>query len=622
VTCWAKLDLSNPLEVLTMLKKVLKIAAALFAVILLVGGLFLAHTWYFKPVNINLFFARTMMQIMMDSPELLSTIRVLEPIGITGHNAKLDDNSLEAGDRFMAQLSDAYDTLLSYEDEDLSEADLMSKRIAVDLLGAVVEGEKFRFLTFPVNQLFGVQNGFPSFMESTHQVHSVGDAEDYISRLNAVGVKFDQVLEGLNKRDELGIYPPQFVVTKVLEEMNNFVATPPEENILMVALLDKMKEANLPEDEQQRMALEARGVILETVYPAYGRLIAHFEALDPKVDGNYGAWSLPDGDEYYKLALKLFTTTDYAPEYIHQVGLAEVDRIQAEILDILQDEGWDVSNGFTEAINEMAGNPRFYFSDSGEGRDQILAEYEALIEEVSGQLEPWFATIPAAPVEVHRVPEFKEKTAPGAYYEIPAMDDSRPGVFFANLYDIKATPKYGMRTLSYHEAIPGHHFQLAIQQDQKDLPFFRRLIPFSAYSEGWALYAERVAWEMGLLEDPYDNIGRLQAELFRAVRLVVDTGIHKMRWSREEAIDYMRANTGMAESDVIAEIERYFVLPGQATSYKVGMMRIMELRELAETELGGNFDIRDFHDVVLTNGSLPLDMLEVLVLRYIEAEKG
>ena len=435
-------------------------------------------------------------------------------------------------------------------------------------------------------------------------------------------MKFDQVLEGLDKRDELGIYPPQFLVTKVLEDMNNFVATPPEEGILMVSLLDKMKEAELPQDEQERLALEARIAIVDTVYPAYDRLIAHFEALDSKVDGNYGAWSLPDGEEFYELTLKLFTTTNYTPEYIHNVGLAEVDRLQAEILDILQAEGWDVSQGFTAAINEMAENPRFYFSDSGEGRDEILAGYEALMEEVGGKLEPWFATIPEAPVEVRRVPEFKEKTSPGGYYEIPAMDGSRPGVFYANLYDIKATPKYGMRTLTYHEAIPGHHFQLAIQQDQEDLPFFRRLIPFSAYSEGWALYAEELAWEMGLLEDPYDNIGRLQAELFRAVRLVVDTGIHKMRWSREEAIDYMLANTGMAETDVVAEIERYFVMPGQATSYKVGMMKIQELRKRAETELGENFDIRQFHDVILTNGSMPLDILEELVLQYIEQEQG
>ena len=599
-------------------KKILKITGGLLAVLIIVGGLFLAHTWYFKPVNINLFFARTMIQVMAESPEMLSSLRVLEPLGITGHNAKLDDESLAAGDRFMAQMKEAYDVLLSYEDEDLSEADLMSKRIAATMLGAVVEGEKFRFHTFPVNQLFGVQNGFPSFMESTHQVHSVGDAEDYVARLNAVGVKFDQVLEGLRKRDELGIHPPQFVVTKVLEEMRNFIATPPEEGILMVALLDKMDQAGLAEDEQERIAQSARAAIVETVYPAYQRLIDHFVALDAKVDGNYGAWSLPDGDAYYRLALRLMTTTDYEPQYIHELGLSEVDRIQGEILDILQNEGWDVSRGFTAAIGELADHPRFYYSDSGEGRDQILADYRALIDEVESKMEPWFGTIPEAQVEVKRVPEFKEKTSPGAYYQPAAMDGSRPGMFYANLYDIKATPKYGMRTLTYHEAVPGHHYQLSVQREQEDLPFFRRLIPFPAYAEGWALYAERVAWEMGLLEDPYDNIGRLQAELFRAVRLVVDTGIHAMHWSREEAIDYMLANTGMAESDVVAEIERYFVMPGQATAYKVGMTKILELRALAERELGDRFDIREFHDVLLLGGSMPLDILEQRVRAWIE----
>jgi len=600
-----------------LLKKILKIAGALFVIVIVAGGLFLAHTWYFKPVNINLFFGRTMMQIMLQSPEMLSSLRVLEPIGITGHNAKLDDDSLAAGDRFMQQMKDAYEMLLSYEDEDLSEGDLVSKQIAVTMLGAVVEGEKFRFHTFPVNQMFGVQNNFPSFMESTHQVNSVSDAEDYVSRLNAVGVKFDQVLEGLQRRDELGIHPPQFVVTKVLEEMDAFVNTPAEEGILMVSLLEKMDEAGLPEDEQQRLATEAKQAIEQTVYPAYGRLMDHFVALDSKVSDNYGAWSLPDGDEYYELALRLMTTTDYTPEYIHGFGLSEVDRIQGEILDILANEGWDVSAGFTAAINEMAEQERFYYSDSGEGRDQILADYVAMIEEVEASLDPWFKTIPEAVVEVERVPEFKEKTSPGAYYSPAAMDGSRPGMFYANLYDIKATPTYGMRTLTYHEAVPGHHFQISIQREQEDLPFFRRLIPFPSFSEGWALYAERLAKEMGLQDDPYNDIGRLQAELFRAVRLVVDTGIHWARWSREEAIDYMLANTGMAESDVVAEIERYFIMPGQATAYKVGMTKILELRELAETELGDRFDIREFHDALLTGGSMPLDILEERIKAWI-----
>jgi uncharacterized protein (DUF885 family) len=286
-----------------------------------------------------------------------------------------------------------------------------------------------------------------------------------------------------------------------------------------------------------------------------------------------------------------------------------------------KEEGWDVSGGFTAAINELAESPQFYYSDSAEGREQILADYRAIIEEIQLGLEPYFELNAEAAVEVRRIPEFKEKTSPGAYYQPPAFDGSRPGVFFANLYDVQATPRYSMRTLAYHEAVPGHHFQLAIQQQQKQLPFFRRILPATAYTEGWALYAERLAWELGFQDDPYDNIGRLQGELFRAVRLVVDTGIHAQRWSREAAIDYMLDNTGMAQSDVVAEIERYFVMAGQALAYKVGMAKFLELRELAQAELGEQFDIRAFHTLVLQGGSLPLTLLEEEVRAWIERQK-
>ena len=602
-------------------KRVMKWAGLVLVLLLVLGGAFIAHSWYFKPVNINIFFARAFLQVALESPEMLSSIHVLEQFGIKGHNAELDDESRAAGDRLFAHMKASRQVLLSYEDEDLKPADQMSKRIALDLMDTMLELEKFRYHNYPVNQLFGVQNGFPSFMESTHQVHSVGDAEDYVSRLSQVGRKFDQVLDGLRFREEQGILPPQFVVTKVLEEMRNFVATPAEEGILMVSLSDKMKEADLPDADQQRIALDARAQIENTVYPAYDRLISYFEALDDKVSENNGVWALPDGDELYRLAVRLFTTTDYTPAYLHDFGLSEVDRIQSEILDILAAEGWDVSQGFNAAISEMAENPKFYYSDSGEGRDQILADYQAILDEISAGLDPYFDVTPEAGLKVKRIPEFKEKTSPGAYYEPPAMDGSRPGVFFANLYDIKATPRYSMRTLAYHEGVPGHHFQLAIQQQQGDLPFFRRIIPSVAYSEGWALYAERLAWELGFQSDPYDNIGRLQAELFRAVRLVVDTGIHYKHWNREQAIDYMIVNTGMAESDVVAEIERYFVMPGQALAYKVGMTKLLELRDLARAELGDRFDMRQFHNVVLTNGSVPLDILEDIVRDYIDDVK-
>jgi uncharacterized protein (DUF885 family) len=602
-------------------KKMMKWFGLTLAVVLVLGGAFAAHSWYFKPVNINIFFARAFFKVALESPEMLSSLHVLEQFGINGHNAELDDESIESGTRLFDHMKNSREILLSYEDEDLAEGNVMSKRIALNLMDMMIELEPYRFHNYPLNQMFGAQSNFPSFMESTHQVHSVGDAEDYVTRMSQSGRKFDQVLDGLKRRENLGILPPQFVITKVLEEMRNFVDTPAEEGILMVSLIDKMKEADLPEDDQQRIALAARAEIENTVYPAYDKLIDYFAALDDKVNENKGVWALPDGDNFYRLAMRLFTTTDYTPEYIHNFGLSEVHRIQAEILDILEGEGWDVSEGFHAAISEMADDPKFYYSDSGEGRDQILADYQIILDEISEGLEPYFDVLPESELEVKRIAEFKEKTSPGAYYERPAMDGSRPGIFYANLYDIKATPRYGMRTLAYHEGVPGHHFQLAIQQQQEDLPFFRRIIPAVAYSEGWALYAERLAWELGFQDDPFDNIGRLQAELFRGVRLVVDTGIHYKRWSREQAIEYMINNTGMAESDVVSEIERYFVMPGQALAYKVGMTKLLELRDLAKIELGDQFDIREFHRVVLTNGSVPLDILEDLIKQYIADKK-
>lgn len=599
------------------LKKALKILGVLFLVLVIAGAAFFVHVWYFRPFDINIFFARTAAQFVLESPELLSTLRILEPVGLDFHSDDLDDESIAAGDRVFARVHEAREVLLEYDDAKLDAADARSKEIMLWLLDAAVEFEKYRFHTLPVNQMFGVQSDFPTFMENTHQVHDAGDAEDYIARLSKVGVKFDQVLEGLRRREELGIRPPQFVVTKVLEEMTGFVDTPVEEGILYKALVEKMEKAEIEEEERARLSAAARAEIETTVYPAYERLIAHFREIDPKVEGNFGVWSLPDGDALYRLALRFFTTTDYSPQRIHETGLAEVERIQGEILALLETEGRDVSGGFEAAMAALNEDPDLYFPDTDAGREEILQGYRTILEEIEGGLDEAFDLRPEAKLEVRREAAFKEKTAPAAHYEMPAMDGSRPGAFVVSLYDIKATPRYGMRTLAYHEGVPGHHFQIALQMENEDLPFFRRFAPFTAYSEGWALYAERLAWELGFEEDPYDNVGRLRDELLRAVRLVVDTGIHHARWSREQAIEYMLANTGLAESDVVVEVERYFVMPGQACAYKVGMMKILELRERARAELGDAFDLRDFHRVVLTSGSMPLVLLEGVVDKYI-----
>lgn len=582
-----------------------------------------AHEWFAKkPFFFRAFLDRSVVKMAFESPETLTSLGFLESVGITGHNAELDDDSPEAMDKTFAQVRDLRETLLSYSDADLDENQRISKDIALYLADFALVSEPYRYHNYPLNQLFGVQNGYPSFMQAQHQVHSVGDAENYLSRLQKVKLKFAQTLEGLKIREAKGIIPPKFVIERVLTEMNEFVATPIQDNILYSSFKTKLADTDISADEQARLLAAAEADIKGYVHPAYQLFIDYLTQLQAKAGTDDGYWALPNGNLAYEQLLKFFTTTNYTADEIHAKGLAEVDRIQNEIMTILAAEGYDVSQGFSVAIEALAADPKFYYEDSDAGRAQILVDYQYILDEVNAGLGDAFRIRPEAGMEVVRIPEFKEKTAPGAYYQQPAIDGSRPGRFYANLYDIKATPKYGMRTLAYHEGIPGHHFQIVVAMELEGMPLIRKMAPFTAYIEGWALYSERLAWELGFQKDPFDNIGRLQAELFRAVRLVVDTGIHHSRWTREQAIDYMKKNTGMSDRDVTAEIERYIVMPGQATAYKVGMMKILELREKAKLALGDKFDLRDFHDVVLKNGAVPLDILETLVDRYIADKKS
>lgn len=603
------------------MKTVLKrIGLGTLALVLLLGAL-AAHEWFAKkPFFFRAFLDRSMVKMAFESPETLTSLGFLESVGITGHNALLDDDSPAAMDKTFTQVRALRDTLLSYQDTDLDDNQRISKDIALYLADFALASEPYRYHNYPVNQLFGVQNGYPSFMQAQHQVHSVEDAENYLSRLIAVKTKFGQTLEGLKLREAKGIIPPKFVIERVLTEMNDFINAPVEDNILYSSFKTKLADTQISADEQARLLAQAKANIESDVKPAYRLFIDYFTALQTKAGSDDGYWALPNGDVAYEQLLKFFTTTNYSADEIHAKGLAEVSRIQDEIMTILTAQGYDTSQGFSVAIEALAADPKFYYEDSDAGRAQILVDYQKILDEVNAGLDNAFRIRPKAGMEVVRIPEFKEKTAPGAYYQQPAIDGSRPGRFYANLFDIKATPKYGMRTLAYHEGIPGHHFQIAVAMELEGQPLIRKMAPFTAYIEGWALYSERLAWELGFQQDPFDNIGRLQAELFRAVRLVVDTGIHHSRWTREQAIDYMKQNTGMSDRDVTAEIERYIVMPGQATAYKVGMMKILELREKAKQALGDKFDLRDFHDVVLKNGAVPLDILEKLVDRYI-AEK-
>ncbi len=587
--------------------------------ILLIGGaVFLIPTLWGKPWKIDHFYGRVFATFALRHPMMLSSMRLLEPAGLRFHNDDLDDMSMEFQLREAEWLEEQLGVLRSYDHESMSDAERLSYDVLEWFLADLHRGNRFPFHDYPVNQLGGVQSGLPEFMLTTHHIGDARDAKDYIARVSQFGRAFDQVLAGLEHREELGIVPPRFVIQHVLREMREFISVPPTEQVLYTHFAEATTDLeNLREAERQELLKRLESRIQGTVYPAYGRLIEYFERLEATATDDDGVWKLPDGADFYAWALAHHTTTDLTADEIHQLGLYEVGELQAEMRAILEAEGY-AADDLAATMNALNGEERFLYPETPEGHEQILTDYQSIIDDIADGLDPFFDARPRSPVEVRRVPEFRQATAPGAYYDPPAFDGSRPGVFYVNLRSVKEIPKFGMRTLAYHEATPGHHFQIALAQEMEGVPFFRRVIPFTAYTEGWALYAERVAAENGFQEDPFDRLGYLTAQLFRAVRLVVDTGIHSKRWTREQAIDYMLANTGMPETDVVAEIERYIVNPGQACAYMVGQLKILGLRARARERLGDAFDLRQFHNVVLGNGAVPLSVLERQVDRWID----
>jgi uncharacterized protein (DUF885 family) len=599
------------------MKRVFKwLAAVTGAAAILAVGL-AVHSWYFRPLGISIFFERAFIQFMLEDPEAVSSLGIFEQLGYKGFDGMLTDVS-PAHERKLAKMArDDLETLHEYDRASLSPANQLSYDILDWFLQDLVEGQRWLFYDYPVNQLFGVQSSTPDFMVQIHPIADRRDVHNYTARLAAFGRKFDQLLEGLRLRESKGIVPPKFVIERVLAEMRAFIAVPARENILYTNLRTKLaKVAAIPVPERAQLLTDAQAAIEQSVYPAYRRLIGYFEQLQPKVTADYGVWQLPDGDSYYDHLIRSHTTTVLDADQVHNIGLAEVARIEKELDGILKSQGLPQGT-IGERIARLNADSRLQYSNDDVGRAACIADYQRYINEIVRGLGADFAAPPRLDIKVERVPQFKEKTAPNAYADTGSLDGSRPGVFYVNLRDMRDIHKYQMRTLAYHEAVPGHQLQGVIAQRLDGVPTFRKILPFTAYDEGWAVYAERLGWEMGFENDALDNLGRLQAEMFRAVRLVVDTGIHRKHWTREQSIDYLLEKTGMARSDVVSEVERYFVLPGQALAYKIGMLRILELRARAQAQLGAAFDIRQFHEVVLGSGAMPLGILEKQVDAWI-----
>jgi uncharacterized protein (DUF885 family) len=592
------------------MKTALKWLGGITAVVFILALALAVESWYFRPPLISWFFERAFLQFMLEDPEAVSSLGVFEQLGYKGFDGMLTDVSPAHEQKLAKMARDDLATLHGYSRSRLSTEDQLSYDVLDWFLQDLVEGQHWLFHDYPVNQLFGVQSATPDFMVQIHPIGGRRDIGNYITRLRAFEGKFDGLLEGLRLRESKGVVPPKFVIERVLTEMRAFVAVPPRDNVLYTNLRTKMaKLAGLPPAEQDKLLSEALATIEGRVYPSYRKLIGYFEQLQPKVTEDYGVWKLPGGDHYYDYLVRSHTTTTLDAEQVYNIGLAEVARLEKELDAVLRSQGF-AQGSVAERIARLNAGLRPQYTDDAAGRAACLADYQHILNEIIGGLEKDFSTPPRLNIQVQRVPQFKEQGAAGAYADTGSLDGSRPAVFYVNLRDMREIWKYQMRSLAYHEGVPGHQLQATIAQSATDIPTFRKILPFTAYDEGWAVYAERLGWEMGYENDPLDNLGRLQSEMFRAVRLVVDTGIHRKHWTREQAIQYMLEKTGMAEGEVSSEIERYFVIPGQALAYKIGMLRILELRARAQTSLGASFDIRQFHDVVLGSGSLPLGLLE------------
>ena len=569
--------------------------------------------------SLDKFLDDSVLEPILDSPQTLTSLGLHQLDFLTNHNENLDDYSVEKSESDHEKFLVYYEKLNNFDETKLPESAKLNLEVAKFAANIEKRGfENFRYYMGPFIQFYGTHLSFVNFMTDTHKLVSEKDAEDYIKRIAKIPDAIDQLMIFEKRRAEAGIYSPKFVYEKTLLQLTSLIETPTDQHPLFMSFKDASESMDLETDKKESMFLSLKDNI-EKFKSSYARLKILVEENSQNAREFDGVWSLPNGDDYYKHRLQIFTTTDLTADEIHKLGLQMVEEIQSEIKRILSEEGYDINRPLADLFVELNNDPRFLFEDSDEGREAILDEYRRINEETYAILPDYFNELPKAKVVVKRVPIFSEKSAAGGYYQGSSLDGSRPAAWYANLYDINATQTFKMPALSFHEAVPGHHLQIALNQENQNQTLWNKFgYRTSAFSEGWALYAERLAVEAGLLRDPYEQIGSLQSELFRAARLVVDTGLHSKKWTREEAIIYMMDNAGEVRSESESEIERYIVWPGQATSYMIGRIKIMELRERAKAELGNRFNIKDFHSVVLMNGILPLTVLEALVDQYIK----
>lgn len=564
------------------------------------------------------------MQELAYSPEMQTSLGMIDDLEAYGRWSDYSDEAAVAANERTRRYLDMLHE--NYALEQLSADEQLAFRFADYDWRMAMRQHEVRESQYVFSPMLDTISEFTTFLINEHRIDNIDHARAYVQRLNSLPAVIDVLITEAEQRAEAGVLLPRFAYPRLLASARNQITGAEFENSEEPGALYSDFDAKvtaLELDDVVRAALlgELRAALVNSFQPAIERYIRMLEDMSLQANDDDGVWKLPDGGAFYASQLALYTTRgDLTAADIHRIGLEEVARIQDEMRAIMARVGFD---GSLQAFFEhLRTDPAFYYPNTPEGRQQYLEESARLIDQVMAVAGDYFDTLPDAALEVRAVEPFREATATGAFYNPPALDGSRPGYYYVNLSDMANNPTYLMESLAYHEGAPGHHFQIALAQQLQDVSMMQRLSFSSAYGEGWGLYAEQLGKDMGFFTDPYMDFGRLSYEIFRAVRLVVDTGIHDLRWTRQQAIDYMLANTPMTEGDITPEVERYIVWPGQAVSYKIGMMTILELRTLAQNELGDQFRWGGFHDVILRSGALPLPVLTDKVLAWIETEKN
>lgn len=510
-----------------------------------------------------------------------------------------------------------------FDPDKLSPENRLSYRLFEKQAERSIAAFQFNHNDYVFDQMNGAQSQIPAFLINIHRIDSKADARAYINRLYGIGTVMTQAIATSKERAAKGVMPPKWVYPYVISDARNVITGAPftdgADAPLFADFKAKVGKLKISDVEKQLLIEEASQALLKGVKPAYESLITEMSAQEKVASTDDGVWRFKDGAAYYAERLANYTTTDMTPDQIHDLGLSQVARIHREMDVIRKTMGF--KGNLQAFFKYMREDKKFYAPESDEGRALYLAETQKAYDKIKPLLPQWFGVLPQAPLVVKRVEEFREKSAGKAFYQSPAPDGSRPGTYYANLYRMSDMPLTEVDALFYHEGVPGHHLQRAIQTELKDVPAFRQFGGVTAYSEGWGLYSEKLAKDMGLYTDPARDFGRLQLELHRAIRLVVDSGIHHKRWTREQAIKYVEDNSADAPGGIVKAIERYIVYPGQATAYMVGRLKISELRDKAQKALGKKFDVRGFHDTVLKSGPVPLDVLEERVDAWIASQR-